>query len=201
MKKTVLFIAAALMLVSQATAQTHPGRSNLSASITDLGEEFGYGEMISTMTMFMFNVQANFDRNREDVDNGNEQEEGPDNIAYGVTLVPEIRFYSRPDNRVSPFFGVFGLFGYRGAISEFTQAETEVETSTTDLKAGCGFSIGAEFFVNEYLSLSLDSRLLRYQYRKISTEKDFGDATVEETSAGHHVSLRIEPAIYVRLYF
>ncbi len=201
MKKSMLFSAVILAFTLQAFAQTHPGSSNLSARITDIGEEFGYGEMVSTMSMFLFYVQGAFERTTEDVKNGDDNIKGPDNITYGLTILPETRFYSKPDNRVSPFFGVFGLFGYRGVLSEFIQGGETIETNTTELKVGAGFSVGAEFFVNEFLSLSLDSRLFKYQYKKASTDKDYADSTIKEETTGHHVSLDIEPAVYVRVYF
>ncbi len=102
----------------------------------------------------------------------------------------EWRRYTRPENRISPYFGMGPSFGLtRSRSSSFNRLEWN---------AGLGFNFGAEYHVNEYLSLSSHLPLLGYTFTNGKIEYSNGD---EDREKLHDFHFLINPSLIFRLYF
>lgn len=177
-----------------------PGRSNVAARITDIGQEFGYGMTLSSSQMLLVNVHGQFNHSTGSLNSSSAVQELPDTTRYAIHVYPELRFYSRPDRKISPFFGVFAHLGYGGRTFDML-SNTDAGVYDTRLSVGGGFSTGAEVFLSSYLSFAVSARWLEYTYEHAVRETDTGSGLLTQTNDSHDVQLVLNPAIYLRLHF
>ncbi|MDZ7722507.1 MAG: hypothetical protein U5R06_06745 [candidate division KSB1 bacterium] len=179
---------------------TSPGTSNVSARITDFGEEFGYGIMFSPTQMFLVNVNGHFSHSTSSIEYPSTQQDGPDTTHYAIHVFPELRFYNRPKSKISPFFGVFTHFGYGGGVRELPDNQ-DAGLAQSQLTIGAGFSTGAEVFLSRYLSLAVSARWLHYTFENASQIHDTGSMEITTKHISHNLDLKFNPAVYLRLHF
>ena len=179
---------------------TSPGTSNVAARITDFGDEFGYGMMISSAQMFLINVSGQFSHSALANKYQSIEQQGPDTTRYEVHLYPELRFYSRPKSKTSPFLGLYAHLGYGGSIREIV-GNQDAGVTESQLTLGVGLSTGAEVFLSSYLSLAVSARWLNYTFENKIHVQDTGTAETTTTNQQHKFNIRMNPAVYLRLHF
>lgn len=200
MKKYLLFVLIMICYIPWGEA-TSPGTSNIAARITDFGEEFGFGRMLSSTQMFLIHINGRFNHSSSVIETSTIERDGPDTTRYAIHLYPELRFYNRPKSKISPFFGVFAHFGYGGTTMGGINDNLDADVSKSQLTLGGGFSTGAEVFLSSYLSFAVSARWLHYSYNRISESNDSGAAENITTYQNHNINLKLNPAVYLRLHF
>ena len=193
---TILILTAAAL-----NARTLPGKSSFSAGITNLGQEFGFGRMISPTAMVLIDGSLDYTSGRCESKAGANVSSGPTHSSFLLTVYPEYRFYLLPRNRVVPFFGFYGVIGIGSSAAEKPTGTSITAENGSSLTLGAGASIGAEFYLNNYISLAAHARLAQYTYENAKLETDTGFTKVENTQINHHIGIELEPARYVRIYF
>ena len=145
---------------------------------------------ISNRTALLGSVSLGFSRSayRSERDSTEVIEDTRWHTSAGIS--GEWRRYTRAGKTISPYFGLGPSFGY--SISESSRSDR------TSWQTGFGFSFGAEYFVNEHLTLSTHLPVLRYTFRK-DRSKHGSDTEYRDTS--HQVSFALNPSLVVRLYF
>lgn len=188
-------------LSSSLLARTHPGKSSIAARLTDFGQEFGYGRMISPVNMLLADIDMNFASSDEESKAGETKTEGPFQSTFEFTFWPEYRYYMAPTRKLSPYFGVFGMLGVGKSSSETPAGDQVNKTSGSSLSVGLGASAGVELFLSEYLSLAIHARVAQYTFKSTQSETDTGFSKVEQNRKQNSFKVDIDPAIYVRIYF
>lgn len=200
MKRHLPFLILLLAMASL-NARTLPGKSSFAAKITNFGQEFGFGRMISPTAMVLIDGSLDYSAERSESKAGANVSQGPTVSSFALTIYPEYRFYLLPRNRVVPYFGFYGIVGIGSSAAEKPTGTSVTAENGSSLTLGAGASVGAEFFFNRYISLAAHARLAQYTYENTKLETDTGFTLVEDTQISHCISFRLEPALYVRIYF
>jgi len=194
-------LAILILTAASLNARTLPGKSSFAAGITNLGQEFGFGRMISPTAMVLIDGSLEYTSGRSESKAGANVASGPTQSTFLVTVYPEYRLYLLPRNRVVPFFGFYGVIGIGSSAAEKPTGTSVTAENGSSLALGAGASIGAEFYLNSYISLAAHARLAQYTYENAKLETDTGFTVVENTQTSHHIGIELEPALYVRIYF
>ena len=190
-----------LLLAVVIQARTLPGKSSFAARISDLGDEFGFGRMISPTAMVLIDGSLEYVSRNSESKAGANVAPGPTQSEFLLTVYPEYRFYMLPRNRVVPYLGFYGIVGIGSSAAEKPTGTSVTAENGSSLILGAGASIGAEFFLNRYVSLSAHARLAQYTYENSKLETDTGFTLVENKQINHRIGVHLEPGLYVRLYF
>lgn len=201
MKKLVLFLL--LIISAVLSAKTQPGKSSLAAGLTELGKEFGFGRMVSSSGMLLLDGSISFESTSEESLYGDQSSDGPQTDAFHLTLYPEYRIYLLPQAKATPYFGVHGVLGIGSTSSEepTTGNITTTVTNGSSFTIGIGASFGVEYFLNSNVSLSAHARLAQFAGRTTKTETDNGFNLSEFTEKSTTISVELQPALYIRIYF
>ena len=194
-------ISTILLLAVIVQARTLPGKSSFAARISNFSEEFGFGRMISPMAMVLIDGSLEYSSGRSESKAGANLSSGPTQSEFLLTVYPEYRFYILPRNRVVPYFGFYGVMGIGSSAAEKPTGTSITAENGSSLKLGAGASVGAEFFINRYISLAAHARLAQYTYETQKKETDTGFTLVENIKVQHRIGIQLEPGLYVRLYF
>lgn len=190
-----------LILASSLFARTQPGKSSLAARLTDFGHEFGVGRMTTPTSMILVDGSIQYVSSSEESTVGSQTINGPQSDNFMLYVFPEYRYYVLPRNQVTPYIGVFGVFGYGMSSREETVGTNVTVTNSTHLKFGVGASFGVEFFLNNNVSLSAHSRLAQFASETQRSESDNGFNAQEDVTKISRLDVQVEPALYVRIYF
>lgn len=199
--KRLPVLSVLILIATALSARTLPGKSSFAAGITNLGHEFGFGRMISPTAMVLIDGNLDYTSGRSESKSGANVASGPTESAFLLSVYPEYRFYLLPRNRVVPFFGFYGVIGIGSSAAEKPTGLSVTAENGSSLSLGAGASIGAEFYLNNYISLAAHARLAQYTYENAKMETDTGFTVVENTQISHHIGIELEPALYVRIYF
>lgn len=191
-------IVLALLMCTVLYAKTQPGKSCLSARVTNFGHEFGYGKMISETAMFLIDGELVYTSGSSEAETSAGTFDGPKTSDFGLQLYPEYRVYTLPSNRVNPYFGVYGLIGFGSESTETTTGTTTATVTGSATTFGVGMSFGAELMLNNFLSIAAHSRVVQFSYA--STKEEPGGNVTNKTSAITFAAM-LEPALYIRIYF
>lgn len=190
--KSIVFI---LLLSALAVAQP-AGRNSIAAPVTNVGQEIAVGWMIVPGQMILLDFYGSFSNEQDHDEIGNEDVWGAIKRRWQANLLPEYRLYLFPERKVSPYYGFYGRIGYAGDVLDY---EDQEDNETSRVQAGVGFTMGAEFFVSRFFSLSAHARFVEYRYE--FTEEDLANVEGVTITHAHVVDFDINPAIYVRFYF
>ncbi len=200
MKRHLPFLILLLAMASL-NARTLPGKSSLAARVSNFGQEFGFGRMISPTAMVLIDGSLDYNSERSESKAGANVSPGPTKSSFSLTIYPEYRFYFMPRNRVVPYFGFYGIVGIGSDATEKPTGTSITAENGSSLTLGAGASFGAEFFLNRYVSLTAHARFAQYTYENTKMETDTGFTLIEDTQINHRIGIRLEPALYVRIYF
>ncbi len=199
--KRLLPLLLILVLISAGFSRTQPGKSSLAARLTDFGHEFGFGRMTTPTSMILLDASVHYTSSSEESTVGSQTVSGPQSDDFMMYFFPEYRYYVLPRGAVTPYIGVFGVFGFGMSSSEQTAGTNVTVTNGSALAFGVGASFGAEFFLNNNVSLVAHSRLAQFSSESQKSESDNGFQTQEDVHRTSTLSVQIEPALYVRIYF
>lgn len=199
MKRICTLLMILLMLASVASA-TQTGKWGVAAPIfSTSGTEIALSKMATATTMYLFNIGLGLDLTSRETETGSGQADGPKSTSYSFELMPEIRNYLRPNDKVSPYMGFFVLVGLGGQSVETPTFENTVETTSSDVSAGLGMTLGAEYFMSKHFSISAHARLLSYRF--IISRTEAGTPTQTDTIRRHSFFASFSPALFIRFYF
>ncbi len=209
--KRSLLILLVLLASSSMFARTQPGKSAVAARITALSMhqdstgsayELGFGRMNSPRTMILFDLGFNYHTHQNKLKGDVASESGPVYRGYSLVAYPEYRFYIAPRMRVVPYIGLYGLIGVGTGIHETIYSSSLRQEVEQTLRVGGGMTIGAEFFLNNFISLAAHTRFVEYSFSSDKNTIKYNGRTVRESILNaHNVGLQLQPALYVRLYF
>ena len=109
--------------------------------------------------------------------------------------------YILPRNRVVPYLGLYGLLGIGSTSSEEPTGTSITAKNGSNLTLGGGATLGAEFFLNNFISLTAHARFAQYSFTSEKMETNTGFSVIEDIEKIHRFGLQFEPALYVRIYF
>jgi hypothetical protein len=115
-----------------------------------------------------------------------------------IDIVTEWRRYIRAEEKISPYFGLGPLFNLSHREDSYDNDRLHKRNYWN---AGVGFTLGTEYFVNEYLSISTHLPFLRYLVTRDEHEDRYNTNFNESKYWGHEVSFYLNPSLGVRLYF
>jgi len=210
MKRSLLIM---LLLLASTTvfARTQPGKSAVAARITALSMhqdstgssyEVGFGRMTSPGSMILLDMNFSYNTYQNKAKGNAYSENGPIFRGFTISAYPEYRLYLAPRMRVVPYLGLYGLIGYDSGVVETLYPNRLRQDFETNTRIGGGTTLGAEFFLNNFISLAVHARFAEYYYSSNKeTLKYNGQTILENIKNAHHIDLQFEPALYVRLYF
>lgn len=201
--KRQLFFLLLISMISTTLAKTQPGKSCLSAGLTNLGKEFGYGRMISPTTMLLAEGTISYVTTSEESTFGDTTSDGPQADTFEMTIYPEFRFYALPKAKATPYFGVYGLLGI-GSSSSDEPSSGDISSTVTNMSSfsiGIGASFGVEFFFNEFVSIAANARVAQFYTKTEKAEMDNGYNTSEDVHKATSLQVQLQPALFVRIYF
>jgi hypothetical protein len=117
-------------------------------------------------------------------------------VSTGV--VTEWRRYIRAEEKITPYFGLGPLFNLSHGENSY---DNDRFYKKTQWNAGIGFTLGAEYFVNEYLSITTHIPFLNYQFSRGKRENRSNNSFYYNNYWGHGVNFSINPNLAIRLYF
>ncbi len=209
--KRSLLVLLLLFAASSIFARTQPGKSAVAARITALstqqdttgnGYEVGFGRMISPGTMILFDMGFSYHTHQYKSKTTSSSLEGPVYRGYMISAYPEYRMYLAPRMRVVPYLGIYGLIGYNSGVVESVYPNLLRQDIDADIKIGGGLTLGAEFFLNNFISLAVHARLAEYAFTSHRTTiKHNGHNISSSVKNAHDLGMQFQPALYVRLYF
>ena len=200
MKRSLLLLFV-LLAFSSLFARTQPGKSSFAARVTNFGNEFGFGRMISPTAMVLIDANLEFVSQSEETKVGSNTSKGDIRGSFALNAFPEYRMYIMPRNRVVPFFGMYGLLGIGSTSAEEPTGTSVTAKNGSTLILGAGATLGAEFFLNNFISLAAHARFAQYSFTSEKMETDTGFSVVEQIEHTHRFNMEFEPALYVRVYF
>lgn len=190
-----------LLAFSSLFARTQPGKSSFAARVTNFGNEFGFGRMISPFAMVLLDASLEFVSQSQESQIASATLKGDVQSNFSLLAYPEYRMYILPRNRVVPYFGLYGLVGFGSTSAEKPVDDCVIAVNGRTLALGAGATLGAEFFLNDFISLSAHTRFAQYSFTNDKTETASCLSIVENIQQTHRFNLQFEPALYVRLYF
>ncbi|MBN1560023.1 hypothetical protein JW998_07215 [candidate division KSB1 bacterium] len=199
--KRFLPLLLVLLAFSSLFARTQPGKSSFAARVTEFGHEFGFGRMISPVAMVLLDADLEFISHSEESLVASTTLKGDVRSSFSLAAYPEYRMYILPRNRVVPYFGLYGLVGFGSTSAEEPEGNCVFAKNGRTLTLGAGATLGAEFFLNDFISLSVHTRFAQYSFTSSKMETDLCLSTVEDIDKTHRFSVQFEPALYVRIYF
>jgi hypothetical protein len=108
-----------------------------------------------------------------------------------VSIDGEWRRYIRSENTISPYIGL-------GPNAKFSKSKDSYTKDQIQWNTGVTFTLGAEYFVNEFFSLSTHLPFLKYSFDKYKRESS---SDYVHRRSEHNVDFGINPSIVFRLYF
>jgi hypothetical protein len=115
--------------------------------------------------------------------------ETSDSYTYGIG--PEINYHFMPANRVVPFVGGAAWYSRSQSSFEYDAIIGSNETSASDTYWNLGVHGGADFFLNEHVSVKL---MLEYLYADRSTDDQYGvDYQSDSVRLGAGLSIFLHP--------
>lgn len=190
-----------LLACSSLSARTQPGKSSFAARVSDFGNEFGFGRMISPVAMVLLDASLEFVSQSQESHVASSTLKGDAQSSFSLAAYPEYRMYILPRNRVVPYFGLYGLVGFGSSSAEVPEEDCVIAENGWTLVLGAGATLGAEFFLNDHISLSAHTRFAQYSFMNNKMETESCLSTVEDVQQTHRFSMQFVPALYVRLYF
>jgi hypothetical protein len=209
--KRSLLILLVLLASTSIFARTQPGKSAVAARITALSMhqdttgstyEIGFGRMVTPGAMILFDMGFNYHTHLNKAKSTTATTDGPVYRGYMVSAYPEYRMYLAPRMRVVPYLGIYGLIGYNSGVVESLYPNLLKQQVEADLRLGGGLTLGAEFFLNNFISLAVHARMAEYSFTSHKTTvKHNGHTITNAIKNAHDIGLQFQPALYVRLYF
>lgn len=201
-----IFISLFIMfcITAYVSAGTQSGKWGLAAPLTNTsGMEIALSKMSSPSIMYLAGFNVGFSKVSEEskiANSTNPPTSGTKTTAVNFEIVPELRSYLWPNDRISPYWGFLVMLGYGQENVKTPAGSITIESKTSDIFAGLGLSFGVEYFMSKYLSLFIHTRLLSYKYSSEKSESASSDPIIH-TIRRHSLSALIYTALYLRLYF
>lgn len=200
MTRILALLLVFIFTVTSAVTGTQTGKWGIAAPVfSSSGTEIALSKMATATTMYLFNMGIGFDLTSRETETGSGKADGPKSTSYSFDLMPEIRNYIRPKDKVSPYMGLFVLVGLGGQRTETPTIGMTVETISSDVSAGLGLSLGAEYFMSKHFSISAHARMLSYRFTISRTEA--GTPKQTDTIRRHSFFGTISPALFIRFYY
>ena len=200
----VIIVFTVLTMAGLASGGTHPGKTSLAGALTTGGSaELSLGKMASGTNMYLLNVNLGVSSSSSESEMGGDTADGPKESNLSATLLPEYRTYLRPNDKVSPYYGIYGMLGFGSSKTETTNPTTgdTNEVTGSNLSVGAGVTFGVEYFMSSIFSIAAHSRVAQLSYSSNKSESGAGDTATTMTKTGTSISVGLSAAIYLRIYW
>ena len=153
------------------------------------------GKTTRTAWLFYVNADQSYSENRDS--------RGYSSIwrTFQLTLGPGFRRYTRPQERLSPYWDVNFTFGGGRLSSSSYQPPPFTSYTSVSKSASAGISLsgGVEYFLPWHFSLSANTSFLGVSLRREWTSNQPYVSDSRQWAEG--MNMRISPSLHVRVYF
>jgi len=119
--------------------------------------------------------------------------------SVGLTLGPGFRRYTRPQEKLSPYWDVNAtFFGSRGSYSTDSPYYGYSTSVTKSARAGVDFAVGVEYFLPWHFSLAAHTSVLGVNFNRHWMS---GQSTSGSRGWSEGFNMDISPRLHVRVYF